>query len=46
MGRAFGRSSLEAGSRGNAVIISKKGGLPETIDNPIFLKNVIFFNLF
>ncbi len=36
----FGRSSLEAGSRGNAVIISKKGGLPETIDNPIFLKNV------
>ncbi len=36
----FGRSSLEAGSRGNAVIISKKGGLPETIENPIFLKNV------
>ena len=36
----FGRSSLEAGSRGNAVIISKKGGLPETIHNPIFLENV------
>ena len=36
----FGRSSLEAGSRGNAVIISKKGGLPETIENPIFLKKV------
>ena len=36
----FGRSSLEAGSRGNAVIISKRGGLPETIENPIFLKNV------
>ena len=36
----FGRSSLEAGSRGNAVILSKKGGLPETISNPIFLKNV------
>ena len=36
----FGRSSLESGSRGNAVIISKKGGLPETIHNPIFLKNV------
>jgi len=36
----FGRSSLEAGSRGNAVIISKKGGLPETIENPIFLKNI------
>ncbi len=36
----FGRSSLEAGSRGNAVILSKKGGLPETISNPIFLQNV------
>ena len=36
----FGRSSLESGSRGNAVIISKKGGLPETIFNPIFLKDV------
>ena len=36
----FGRSSLEAGSRGNAVIISKRGGLPETIKEPIFLKKV------
>ncbi len=36
----FGRSSLEAGSRGNAVIISKRGGLPETISHPIFLKNL------
>ena len=36
----FGRSSLEAGSRGNAVILSKKGGLPETISSPIFLKNI------
>ena len=36
----FGRSSLEAGSRGNAVIISKRGGLPETISQPIFLKKV------
>tara|TARA_B100001057_G_C22858385_1_gene953523 strand:+ start:589 stop:2718 length:2130 start_codon:yes stop_codon:yes gene_type:complete len=36
----FGRSSLEAGSRGNAVIISKRGGLPETISKPIFLKKV------
>ena len=36
----FGRSSLEAGSRGNAVIISKRGGLPETIRQPIFLKKV------
>ena len=36
----FGRSSLEAASCGNAVILSKKGGLPETISNPIFLENV------
>ena len=45
----FGRSSLEAGSRGNAVIISKRGGLPETIREPIFLKKVetkeIFFEI-
>ena len=27
----FGRSSLEASSRGCAVIISDRGGLPETI---------------
>ena len=32
----FGRSSLEAASRGNAVILSKRGGLPETINFPIF----------
>ena len=38
----FGRSSLEAGSRGNAVILSKKGGLPETIHNPIFFKKCFF----
>ena len=36
----FGRSSLEAGSRGNAVIISRKGGLPETIATPIILSRV------
>jgi len=42
----FGRSSLEAGSRGNAVIISKRGGLPETINNPIFLKNVTSNNIY
>ena len=42
----FGRSSLEAGSRANAVIISKRGGLPETIANPIFLKNVTSKNIF
>ena len=36
----FGRSSLEAGSRGNVVIISRKGGLPETINSPIILEKI------
>ncbi len=36
----FGRSSLEAGSRGNVVIISRKGGLPETIGSPIILNRI------
>ena len=36
----FGRTSLEAGSRGNAVIISNRGGLPETINSPVILKDV------
>ena len=36
----FGRSSLEAGSRGNVVIISRKGGLPETIGSPIILEKI------
>ena len=35
----FGRTSLEASSRGCAVIISDKGGLKETITNGIILKN-------
>ena len=33
----FGRTSLEAAANGNAVIISNKGGLPETITNGIIL---------
>ena len=36
----FGRSPMEAGSRGNAVVISNRGGLPETINSPILLKKV------
>jgi len=36
----FGRTSLEAASRGSAVIISDKGGLPETANNAIILKNL------
>ncbi len=34
----FGRSSLEAASKGCAVIISNRGGLPETITNGIILR--------
>ena len=36
----FGRTSLEAASRGSAVIISNKGGLPETSISAIILKKV------
>ncbi len=36
----FGRTSLEASSAGCAVIISNRGGLPETITNGIILKNL------
>ncbi len=42
----FGRTSLEAASRGCAVIISNKGGLPETITNGIILRNLNANNLF
>jgi glycosyltransferase involved in cell wall biosynthesis len=36
----FGRTSLEASSNGCAVIISNKGGLPETITNGIILRKL------
>ncbi len=36
----FGRTSLEAASRGCAVVISNRGGLPETITNGIILRNL------
>jgi glycosyltransferase involved in cell wall biosynthesis len=36
----FGRTSLEAASRGSAVIISNKGGLPETSKEAIILKKI------
>ena len=36
----FGRSSLEASSRGCAVIISNKGGLPETITDGVILNKL------
>ena len=42
----FGRTSLEASSRGCAVIISNRGGLPETITNGIILKKLNSDELF
>ncbi len=36
----FGRTALEASSRGCATIISNKGGLPETTNQAIMLKNL------
>ncbi len=36
----FGRTSLEASSNGCAVIISNRGGLPETITNGLILDNL------
>ena len=36
----FGRTSLEAASRGCAVIISNRGGLPETTSKAIILKKL------
>ena len=42
----FGRTSLEAASRGCAVIISNRGGLPETITNGIILRNLRSKTLF
>ncbi len=42
----FGRTSLEAASRGCAVIISNRGGLPETITNGIILRSLTVDDLF
>ena len=42
----FGRTSLEATSNGCAVIISEKGGLPETTQNGLILKNLTTRNLY
>jgi len=36
----FGRASLEAASRGSAVIISNTGGLPETTNSALILKSL------
>ncbi len=42
----FGRTSLEAASRGCAVIISNRGGLPETSQSAIILKELSSKELF
>ncbi|MDC1033380.1 glycosyltransferase [Candidatus Pelagibacter sp.] len=42
----FGRTSLEASSRGSAVIISNRGGLPETSSKSIILKNLSSENIY
>ncbi len=41
----FGRTSLEAASRGAAVIISNRGGLPETTKNALVLESLTVNNL-
>ena len=42
----FGRTSLEASSRGCAVIISNRGGLPESITNGVIVRNLNAQTLF
>ena len=42
----FGRTSLEAASRGSAVIISKKGGLPETSKSAILMQELSIKNIY
>ena len=42
----FGRSSLEAASRGCALIISNTGGLSETTKDALVIKNITIDNLF
>ena len=42
----FGRTSMEAASRGCATIISKKGGLIETVPNAVYLSNLNSKSLF
>ena len=41
----FGRTSLEASANGCAVIITNKGGLPETVTNAKILNNLSVKNL-
>ena len=41
----FGRTSLEASANGCAVVITNKGGLPETVTNAKIIKNLSAKNL-
>ena len=42
----FGRTSLEAASRGSAVIISNRGGLPETASDAVILEKITSDSIF
>ena len=42
----FGRTSLEASANGCAVIISNRGGLPETLTNGVILKKLTINDLY
>lgn len=42
----FGRTALEASSRGCATIVSNRGGLPETTDHSIVLKRLSYRELY
>ena len=42
----FGRTSLESAANGCAVIISNRGGLPETIEHGVILKQLTVKNLY
>tara|TARA_B100001057_G_C22859995_1_gene954107 strand:- start:2033 stop:4138 length:2106 start_codon:yes stop_codon:yes gene_type:complete len=42
----FGRTSLEAASRGSATIISNRGGLPETTNSAIVLKELTYQEIY
>ena len=42
----FGRSSLEAASRGSALIISNSGGLRETTNDALVIKNITIGNVY
>ena len=42
----FGRTSLEASANGCAVVITNKGGLPETVTNAIILKKLSVKDLY